>query len=433
MDAPPERRAGTTGQVKRRGLIAGAAALLAAGLAKLAEAAHKPTETTYDGQHVLHVDQVNTTASITEIRRSGSANVPALQVNNLANGGDGMVAATIGAGKAGVLGENNSAADSPGGLGGIGVLGHNSNTSPTTNSIGVQGFVLTPSSVGVQGINFANSASAVAAQGLSADGGVLLSGVGVHGKTGSGTGVRWEAATGIGVLGAATGASNASPGVYGAATQGYGVFGFSANSNGIAGQSGGSAAGCVGFAGAPGGYGIYGGIAVQGGYAGGFAGPVLVNGAFTVVNGPKNAAVPHPDGSHRLLYCLESPESWFEDFGEAKLVNGRATVALDKDFAAVVQTDRYQVFLTEYDDHNALYVTARRATGFEVRAKNGPGANGTFGYRAVAKRKDIPGPRKEKVNLHAVPAAPKGAHGFDQTEPKDLPKPPAPNSGRPIS
>src|SRR6266540_1679681 len=259
MDAPPERRAGTTGQVKRRGLIAGAAALLAAGLAKLAEAAHKPTETTYDGQHVLHVDQVNTTASITEIRRSGSANGPALQVNNLANGGDGMVAATIGAGKAGVLGENNSAADSPGGLGGIGVLGHNSNTSPTTNSIGVQGFVLTPSSVGVQGINFGNSASAVAVQGLSADGGVLLSGVGVHGKSGSGTGVGGEAATGIGVLGAATGASDASPGVYGAATQGYGVFGFSANSNGIAGQSGGSAAGCVGFAGAPGGYGIYGG------------------------------------------------------------------------------------------------------------------------------------------------------------------------------
>ncbi len=67
----------------------------------------------------------------------------------------------------------------------------------------------------------------------------------------------------------------------------------------------------VGFAGPPGGYGVYGGIAVAGGYAGGFAGPVLVNGAFTVANGPKNAAVPHPDGSHRLLYCQESPEPWF--------------------------------------------------------------------------------------------------------------------------
>ena len=46
------------------------------------------------------------------------------------------------------------------------------------------------------------------------------------------------------------------------------------------------------------------------------------------------AAVSHPDGSHRLLYSLESPESWFEDFGEARLVDGKAEVRLDPDFAA---------------------------------------------------------------------------------------------------
>jgi len=71
------------------------------------------------------------------------------------------------------------------------------------------------------------------------------------------------------VIGRATAPGNPSPGVLGSATNGYGVFGFSASSNGIAGQSGTSAAGCVGFAGASGGYGIYGGTAVAGGYAGG--------------------------------------------------------------------------------------------------------------------------------------------------------------------
>ena len=33
-------------------------------------------------------------------------------------------------------------------------------------------------------------------------------------------------------------------------------------------------------------------------------------------------------------------EPWFEDFGEAQLSNGRATVTLDRDFAAVVRGDK---------------------------------------------------------------------------------------------
>ena len=54
--------------------------------------------------------------------------------------------------------------------------------------------------------------------------------------------------------------------------------------------------------------------------------------------------MPHPDGSHRLLYCQESPEPWFEDFGAAKLVNRRAQVTFDPDFVAVVHNDKYLVF-----------------------------------------------------------------------------------------
>src|SRR5215207_3856366 len=71
---------------------------------------------------------------------------------------------------------------------------------------------------------------------------------------------------------------------------------------------------------------------VAGAYAGAFYGPLVVSGNFTVVGGAKSAAVPHPDGSHRRLYCVESPESWFEDFGSAKLICGEAVVALDRDF-----------------------------------------------------------------------------------------------------
>src|SRR5262249_31841482 len=46
--------------------------------------------------------------------------------------------------------------------------------------------------------------------------------------------------------------------------------------------------------------------------AGVFAGDVLVNGPLTVTGGVNSAAIRHRDGSHRRLYSLESPESWFE-------------------------------------------------------------------------------------------------------------------------
>jgi hypothetical protein len=65
------------------------------------------------------------------------------------------------------------------------------------------------------------------------------------------------------------------------------------------------------------------------------------------------------------LYAVESPESWFEDFGFGQLVDGRAEIQLDGDFSAVIDSDTYHVFITEYDDNNALYVAGRTSRGFE--------------------------------------------------------------------
>jgi hypothetical protein len=72
------------------------------------------------------------------------------------------------------------------------------------------------------------------------------------------------------------------------------------------------------------------GIAGQGSVAGYFQGDVIVDGNFTVIGFPgphaKSVAVPFPDGTQRALYCMESPEVWFEDFGTAKLKRGRVVV-----------------------------------------------------------------------------------------------------------
>jgi len=134
---------------------------------------------------------------------------------------------------------------------------------------------------------------------------------------------------------------------------------------------------------------------------------VVVSGSL-FIGGNKSAYVKHPDGSHRALYCVESPESWFEDFGKGTLVNGKADVQLDADFASLVHADDYHVFLTEIDTHHHLNVTKPTPTGFTVTA-DGEGAalkgkkagdlSGTFSYRVVARRKDVKGDRLAKVEL----------------------------------
>jgi hypothetical protein len=123
----------------------------------------------------------------------------------------------------------------------------------------------------------------------------------------------------------------------------------------------------------------------------------VLNGNLSVT-GIKSAVVPFPDGSHRRLYCLESPENWFEDFGSRQLTDGRASIELDPDFATTINTDAYHVFIAEYDDNNGLFVTNRTSTGFEVRAKTSA-RTAAFSYRVVARPKDIAPARLAKVTL----------------------------------
>jgi hypothetical protein len=179
-----------------------------------------------------------------------------------------------------------------------------------------------------------------------------------------------------GVFGQASGGIPGSIGV-----EGMGDFGLHGVTQGKAGQTGVHAE-------APNGIGIF----ASGLQAGFFAGDLVVAG------GTKSVAVPFPDGSHRQLYCVESPENWFEDFGFGHLTDGRASILLDRDFATTINTDNYHVFITEYDDHNGLFVTSRTNMGFEVRAKTSA-KDAAFSYRVVARRKDIAPARLAKVAL----------------------------------
>ena len=175
-------------------------------------------------------------------------------------------------------------------------------------------------------------------------------------------------------------------------TSGYylGVLGTSSNEAGVAGYS----ANAVGVYGESGGTG-------PNAYAGFFRGNLRVTGAIQA--GTKDAIVPFPDGSHRLLHCMESPEHWFEDFGAAKLRRGRAMVKLDVDFAKVIKRGDYKVFLTPEGDCRGLYVR-KSAASFEVREFAGGKSSIAFSYRIVGRRKDIKGHQRfAKIELPALP------------------------------
>jgi len=172
-----------------------------------------------------------------------------------------------------------------------------------------------------------------------------LNGVGTWGEAPSGTGVFGQSTTGVGV--------------FAFSTSSYGVLGASNQSHGVTGTSQAAGfAGLVGVASYDNTTGLV-GVANSGTnntFAARFTGPVLVNGALIVGSGGKSAAAKHKDGTHRLLYCVEAPDSWFEDFGEGALVNGKAEVKLDPEFAGVVDASAMHVFITEHDQHNALHV-----------------------------------------------------------------------------
>jgi hypothetical protein len=109
----------------------------------------------------------------------------------------------------------------------------------------------------------------------------------------------------------------------------------------------------------------------------------------SVVTGSKSASVPTSQGN-QLLYSMESPEIWFEDFGSGKLENGKATVLLDQLFLETVHIDDehpYRVFLQMEGDCKGLFVSNKTETGFEVREIQGGQSDIAFSYRIIAKRK----------------------------------------------
>jgi hypothetical protein len=99
---------------------------------------------------------------------------------------------------------------------------------------------------------------------------------------------------------------------------------------------------------------------------------------------------------HVALHAVESPENWFEDFGNGRLESGVGAVALEPTFAQTVNIgSEYHVFLTPEGECRGLYVTNKSASGFEVHELGGGQSNVAFEYRIVALRRGYENARLE--------------------------------------
>ena len=220
----------------------------------------------------------------------------------------------------------------------------------------------------------------------------------------NGTGLRDYAVSGV-----ITNGSGAGTGVQGTASKGTGVAGSSFTGIGVHGSSS-EGDGVVGSSVSR--YGVYGLTMVEdyAGVLGSQQNATTDNWAIygdgnIGASGTKSAVVPAADGGgHVTLYCVESPECWFEDFGAARLGGGTATVQIDPGFAQTVHTAEYHVFVQAEGECRGLSVRDKTATGFVVRELAGGTSNTPFAYRIVARRKDVTAPRLNRVTPPKVRA-----------------------------
>jgi hypothetical protein len=364
---------------------------------------------------------LNTSTSTTRVQRSGAPLSAALTV---ANGNGHAVVGTGSAVGVGVRGESEF----------FGLFG--------STSTGIAIGALAGSGHGIWG----ESASRTGVHGESG------LGLGVHGNSDDtagtagtsdrGTGVFGFSRQSSGVHGDERGGQFGHSGVFGTSLESVGVFGRSRNGIGVVGEhlpeglgsTPPAGIGVLGRAHPPASRGVIGfsrsgfgvGGVSSGGFAGVFDGDVFVRGDHTVT-GSKSAAVPHPDGSLRALFAVESPQPWFEDFGRAQLIGGRARIELDPDFAVLVDTDDYHVFLTPEGQCGGLFIDGRSPRAFGVQESGEAGHDVSFSYRLVARRRDL---RLARLPVVTPPEPVLARHWLDVEGPAAQP-PAIPTADRP--
>ena len=270
---------------------------------------------------------------------------------------------------------------------GIGLSGQNTATAGTGAGIGVYGATQQANGFGVYGSNLNTNGTGIIGIGNNVSAYTLPAG-----------------GAGGAFFGGLTGAYGYSPG-----SAGYGVYGKAddaANSYGVVGIANG--VGGVGPVGGAGGaftgynYGVAGSqtnitpnVQTAAGYFVGGANTgvqvtTLVE-AFSTGNvhykiwgsnpGSVSTCVPDLNGNMVTLHATETPEFYFQDYGQGKLENGRAHIDIDPILAknvAISEKHPLRVFVQLEGDCNGVYVANKTTTGFDVVELNGGTSSVSF-------------------------------------------------------
>lgn len=108
-----------------------------------------------------------------------------------------------------------------------------------------------------------------------------------------------------------------------------------------------------------------------------------------------------------IMFAPESPEVLLQDYGKGQLVNGKAHVTIDPDFAKNI-TGEIRVFVQLEGDCKGVYVTNKSNTGFDVYELAGGKSNVPFTYTIVGNRADEVANNGEKITYSSLrfPKAP---------------------------
>jgi hypothetical protein len=118
---------------------------------------------------------------------------------------------------------------------------------------------------------------------------------------------------------------------------------------------------------------------------------IAYDGYGILSSGVKSTEVKDESNQERVLFCDESPEVVFHDYGTAQLVNGTVHINLDPLYAKTVAINEkhpLRVMVTLNDECNGVFVKNRTATGFDVVELNHGTSNAAFTYEVIANRAD---------------------------------------------
>ena len=102
--------------------------------------------------------------------------------------------------------------------------------------------------------------------------------------------------------------------------------------------------------------------------------------------------IPTPNHGRITMTAPESPEYWYQDYGTAEMINGRAHVDIDPILADIVIIDAQNPIRAFFTPQDMLYfngaaIVNQTATGFDIVELNGGSNNGKVQYQIIVRPK----------------------------------------------